>query len=172
MGVFTDNESKLQCEVPSVAQEPTRSSTSEVKKGTASRYYQLKTGHALTGMYLRWIGSREDDMCWWCHKPGATQTREHLFKVCTAWRRQQKVLWKEARVQTKRGRNWFRIAELFADERCTDAILTFLETTDVGRRAREEEWEKESDGSVEQDDEVLEVETGLVEGERDGGNLQ
>jgi len=25
-------------------------------------------------------------MCWWCCKPGATQTREHLFKVCTAYR--------------------------------------------------------------------------------------
>jgi len=86
----------------------------------------------------------------WCHQPGATQTLEHLFKVCTAWRRQQKVLWKEVRVQTKRGRDRFRIADLFADERCTDAILTFLETTNVGRKPREEEWEEGSDGSVEQ----------------------
>jgi len=142
------------------------------KKNTASRYYQLKTGHALTGMYLKWIKSREDDTCWWCHQSGATQTREHLFKVCTAWRRQQKVLWKEVRVQTKRGRDRFRIADLFADERCTDAILTFLETTNVGRKAREEEWEEGSDGSVEQDDKVLEGEVRLVEGARDGGNLE
>jgi len=125
------------------------------KKGTAARYYQLKTGHALTGNYLRWIGSREDDTCWWCHQPGITQTREHLFKVCTAWRRQQKVLWKEVRVHTKRGRDRFRIADLFADERCTDAILKFLETTDVGRKAREDERERGSYGPGEQEDEGL-----------------
>jgi len=35
----------------------------KAKKGTASRYYQLKTGYTLTGMYLKWIGSREDDTC-------------------------------------------------------------------------------------------------------------
>ena len=44
------------------------------------------------------------------------------------------------RVQTKRGGDRFRIADLFADERCTEAILEFLESTDVGRKAREEEW--------------------------------
>jgi hypothetical protein len=81
-------------------------------------------------------------MCWWCCKPGATQTREHLFKVCTTWKKQQKIIWKAVRVQTKRGRDRFRIADLFADERCTEAILEFLETTDVGRKAREEEWEQ------------------------------
>jgi hypothetical protein len=44
------------------------------KKQAASRFYQLKTGHALIGQYLKWIGNREDDACWWCHKPGVTQT--------------------------------------------------------------------------------------------------
>jgi len=33
LGIYTDNESELQCEVPSVAQEPTRSSASEGKEG-------------------------------------------------------------------------------------------------------------------------------------------
>jgi len=31
-----------------------------------------------------------DDMCWWCCKTGVTQTREHLVKVCTIWKKQQK----------------------------------------------------------------------------------
>jgi len=35
----------------------------KAQKGTASRYYQLKTGHALTSLYLQWIGSREGDTC-------------------------------------------------------------------------------------------------------------
>jgi len=67
------------------------------------------------------------------------------------------VLWKEVRLQTGRGRDRFRIADLFADERCTDAILAFLETTDVGRRAREEVWENGSESSLEEDGEVVDM---------------
>jgi len=65
----------------------------------------------------------------------------------------------------KRGRDRFRIADPFEHERWTDVILTFLETTDVGRKAREEEWQEGSDGFVEQDGEVLEVEAELVQGD-------
>jgi len=65
-------------------------------KRLASRFYQMKTGHALTGKYLKHICSRESDACWWCGQPGASKTREHLFKSCPAWRQQQKVLWKES----------------------------------------------------------------------------
>jgi len=45
-------------------------------------------------------------MCWCC-KPGATQTREHLFKVCTAWKKQQEIFWEAVRAQKKRGRDRF-----------------------------------------------------------------
>lgn len=85
------------------------------------------------------------------------------------------MLWKEVRLQTGRGRDRFRIADLFADERCTEAILAFLQTTDVGRRAREEERENESESSLEEDgdggdmgdeEESMEVE---VEGVGGGG---
>jgi len=120
---------------------------------------------------VKWIGSREDDTCWWCCRPGVTQTREHLLKVCTAWRKQQKVLWKEVGSQTKRGRDRFRIADLFTDERRTDAILTFLKTTDVGRKVREEEWERGSDGFVEENDELVEMEAEVVVVEEDGDLL-
>ena len=67
------------------------------------------------------------------------------------------MLWKEVRLQTGRGRDRCRIADLFADERCTDAILAFLETTDVGRRAREEVWENGSESSLEEDGEVVDM---------------
>jgi len=108
---------------------------------------------------------------WWCRKPGVTQTREHLFKVCTTWKKQQKILWKAVRVQTKRGRDRFRIADLFADERCTKAILEFLESTDVGKKAREEEWEQASDGTAEEQEVGAEGVKELmeVEGDGDGG---
>jgi hypothetical protein len=37
--------------------------------------------------------------------------------------------------ETERGKDRFRIRDLFADERCSQAILDFLTTTDVGRLA-------------------------------------
>ena len=39
---------------------------------------------------FRWI---ESDTCWWCTK--SRQTREHLFKECSAWRQEIRALWKE-----------------------------------------------------------------------------
>jgi hypothetical protein len=70
------------------------------------------------------------------------QTREHLFKNCSRWRKQQKTLWGEVRRDTGRGKNRFKIRDLFADERCTRAILSFLRATKVGRRVGEDEGEK------------------------------
>jgi len=49
-------------------------------KRLASRFYQLKTGHARTGQYLHWAKARPTAQCWWYHCP--SQTRDHLFKVC------------------------------------------------------------------------------------------
>ena len=43
-----------------------------------SRFYQLKTGHCLTGQYLNWTTSQPTPQCWWCQF--WTQTRDHLFK--------------------------------------------------------------------------------------------
>jgi len=43
-------------------------------------------------------------------------------------------MWAEIRKKTGRGKNRFAITELFADERCTGAILDFLRTTKVGAR--------------------------------------
>ena len=48
------------------------------KKSIAARFYQLKTGHALMGKYLRRIRKRIDMKCWWCGHE--YQTRDHLFK--------------------------------------------------------------------------------------------
>jgi len=52
----------------------------EAKKTIPRRYFQLKVGHALTGVYLERIKKNESQECWWCgHK---RQTRDHLFKWC------------------------------------------------------------------------------------------
>jgi len=50
------------------------------EKRTAARFYQLKSGHVLMGVYLKSTNNRPDDHCWWCdpentsgtHRRGAT----------------------------------------------------------------------------------------------------
>ena len=100
-------------------------------KRLASRYYQLKTGHARTGQYPHWAKVRPDAQCWWCKCP--SQTRDHLFKVCPEWKMQQKILWAEVLKETKRWKSRWTIRDLLADERCGQAVLDFLSSTDVGR---------------------------------------
>ena len=53
-------------------------------------FYQIKTGHCLTGQYLNWTKNRPTPQCWWYRYPN--QIREHLFKVCPEWKAQQKNL--------------------------------------------------------------------------------
>jgi hypothetical protein len=100
-------------------------------KRLASRFYQLKTGHYLSGQYLNWTKKRPTAQCWWC--PYRTQTREHDLKVCPAWKEQQRTLWTEVRKETGRWKSRWKVRDLLADERCTRAVLDFLSTTDVGR---------------------------------------
>jgi ribonuclease HI len=100
-------------------------------KRLAARFYQLKTGHARTGEYLHWTKSRPTPQCWWCPHP--RQTREHLLKGCPRWRKEQRVLWKEVWKETGRGRGRTKAHELFADPSCSQAVLDFLSSTDVGK---------------------------------------
>jgi len=93
--------------------------------------YQLKAGQCRTGQYLHWAKKRPDPQCWWCQAP--SQTREHLFKGCPKRKREQKILWAEVRKETGRGKSQCRIRDLFADERCSRAVLDFLTSTDVGK---------------------------------------
>jgi hypothetical protein len=66
-------------------------------------------------------------------------------------------VWKEI----GRGKNRFKIRDLFADERCTRAILGFLRMTEVGRRVKlkgaenTERGKGEDPGPEEEEDEDL-----------------
>jgi len=53
---------------------------------------------------------------------------------------------------------------------CANAILTFLETTDAGRRAREDNWKNGSESSLEVDGDGVEMgdEEELMEAEVEG----
>jgi len=53
------------------------SGPANANKRLAASFYQLKTGHCLTGQYLAWTKKRPTAKCCWClHR---TQTREHLL---------------------------------------------------------------------------------------------
>ena len=102
------------------------------EKRTASRFYQLKSGHALTGVYLKSTDNQPDDHCWWCDPDndcGVQQTRDHLFKHCSRWKDQQAQLWARVKKETKKGKQKWRVRDLLADERCSPAVLDFLRTT-------------------------------------------
>jgi hypothetical protein len=60
--------------------------------------------------------------------PGAS------FQELPHWKAQQEILWVEVRKETGSGKERFKIRDLFADERRSQAILDFLSTTDMGRR--------------------------------------
>ena len=107
-------------------------------KSLATRFYRLKSGHAPTGVYLKRFGHREDDKCWWCGGGGRTaaQTREHLFRHCSRWRDQQKMLWKAVGKATgwKAGRcRHVQVSELFSRDECDQAVMDFLAATEVGK---------------------------------------
>jgi ribonuclease HI len=100
-------------------------------KRLASRFYQLKTGHCLTGEYLCWTKSRPTPQCWWCRCP--RQTRHHLLKRCPRWKKEQRILWEEVYKETGRGRERWKAHELFAESECSQSVLDFLSSTDVGK---------------------------------------
>jgi hypothetical protein len=42
-----------------------------------------------------------------------------IFKNCSEWKGQQKILWAEVRKETGRGKDRFKIRDLFVDEGCS-----------------------------------------------------
>jgi len=132
------------------------------RKSIAARFYQLKTEHALMGKYLMRIGKRRDMKCWWCGHE--YQIRDHLFKWCERGKQEQKRLW----VYRQEGEEGYEGIEkvmkkpkislpmslVFAEEKCSRALLDFLNLTDVGRisgvveEAENSDHEESSDGGV------------------------
>ena len=129
-----------------------------VRKDLASRFFQLASGHAMIAPFLKekfgWV---ESDQCWWCSS--GRQSREHLFKECRTWREQIRELWnrvgeisgeavnRTGRSGSRRGGKGFRLGssggrvgpgnfsmgKLFCEPQFTEAVLKFLEETDVGK---------------------------------------
>jgi ribonuclease HI len=104
----------------------------EAKKEIAGRYFQMNVGHALTGVYLKHIKKNESPECWWC---GHTcQTREHLFKWCPKWRKQQDDLWRRLRKKCKwKDKAKVKMEQVFEKDESVKAVLKFLKGTEVGK---------------------------------------
>ena len=126
----------------------------------ASRFFQLALGHAMTAPFLKEkFGWTDSHICWWCG--AGRQTREHLFKECMTWKSEIRELWKsvaeasgsryEIQKGSCRGRKGFylgwinrqeravrrpentAVRELISGRRFTEAVLTFLKNTAVGK---------------------------------------
>jgi len=92
----------------------------------------LKTGHCLTGRYLHWTKNQPTVSA---GGTGSyrTQTRDHLLKVWPKWKAQQKILWAEVLKENGRRKSGSKTQDLLADGRCSQAVLDFRSSTDVGR---------------------------------------
>jgi len=55
------------------------------------------------------------------------------------WKPQQKILWAEVKKETGKWKDWWKVRDLLADGRCSQAVLDFLVTTDVGKQVPGEE---------------------------------
>jgi hypothetical protein len=116
----------------------------DAAKSVASRYLQLKLGHAITGAHLARIGKVEDARCWWCSS--SRQTVEHLLLECRKWRRERETMIrklgaKDITIGETPDRRNVRI--LSGDNAVVD-VLEFIERTEVGRRLAVESNEADS----------------------------
>jgi ribonuclease HI len=111
-------------------------------KRITTRYFQLKTTHALTGAHLKRIKTIDDDRCWWCNNR-ERQTVQHLLKDCKRWRQERRKLKKAMKPAVW---NHINIMHLFANRKTTQDILEFLKNTEVGNRKTEKElWKQEEE---------------------------
>ena len=101
-------------------------------KAIAARYFQLLSGHAAIGPYLKdKMRKTNDDTCWWCGGR-KKQTRHHLLTACRAWAPQIERLWK----MVGKAYGWkhprARAIRWLWGEKATEAMLLFLKDTRVG----------------------------------------
>ncbi|OJJ81116.1 uncharacterized protein ASPGLDRAFT_60433 [Aspergillus glaucus CBS 516.65] len=122
-------------------------------KHLASRYFQLKSGHAAIGTYLHWIQAQEDATCQGCGS--SRETVHHLLFECRQWQHQRNRLYKDLEAD---GVMRPTIAEehpqgrLLGEPRATRALLQSLANTSIGlpqghlQRAAERAWKDEEWG--------------------------
>jgi ribonuclease HI len=127
------------------------------KKSVTTRYLQLKSGHAVTGVHLLKIKRAQDTQCWWCDN--SRQDVAHLMLHCRRWRRERDTMLKElqaAKIRISARKDGNDLQTLFGDD-AVQMVLRFVEGTAVGRKSeaddvgRLDEWDidqldREGDG--------------------------
>ena len=108
-----------------------RKALSRARKETASRFYQLLSGHAAVAEHLVRVNQAPGDTCWFCGT-SEKQTRFHLFVKCRRWEPEIRRLWQRVRLDSGWG-GAPSIRRLFGGERNVPAILEFSEETRVGK---------------------------------------
>ena len=105
-------------------------------KRLASRFYQVKTGHCLTGEYLHWTKSRPP------LSAGGAAARSRRGITSSRCTPSGKLSRRFCGQRCGRRREVGRagsIRDFLAGRRCNQAVLDFLSTTDVGRLVPAEE---------------------------------
>ena len=119
-------------------------------KHLASRYFQLKSGHAATGTYLHQIQAREDATCQGCGS--SKETVHHFLFECRQWRHQRNRLYKDLEtdgVMRPTTAEEYPQGRLLGEPKATRALLQFLASTSVAlpqgylQRAVERAWKDE-----------------------------
>lgn len=103
-------------------------------KRLASRYYQLKTGHAPIGAYYHRIKARDSPECRACG--GLRETVSHILFECRERQRARQALYKglvEARVPLPTAAEDAPEARLFSEPKATTALLQFVSDADLFR---------------------------------------
>jgi hypothetical protein len=113
-----------------------------MEKPLARRFYQIKMGYVITTFYLYRIKKSNSERCWWCN--AVKQDIDHLVFECKKWVKQRKALYNDlARKKIKRPKMSENRPKnrLFNTPKAVKPILDFLETTDIGRRPKDNEEE-------------------------------
>jgi hypothetical protein len=118
------------------------------KKSTATRYLQLKSGHAVTGVHLRRTKQTEDARCWWCGN--SRQSVAHLMLDCRKWRRERETLLSslEARKIRISARKDDSDLKVLFSEAAMETVLHFIEGTAIGKRREIEETQRADERDV------------------------
>jgi ribonuclease HI len=114
-------------------------------KRDASIFWQMQSGHALTGDYLKnKIRKDNDGTCWHCGS-GQQMTRSHLIERCAAFTEERRELRNDMRRALKkeaakrRRHRWSGrapVRHMFSKECLTRAVMDFLKATKIGRTGR------------------------------------
>ena len=102
-------------------------------KRVASRYYQLKIGHAAVGEFLQRRDAQASAACRWCQ--ASRESVGHLLFECWEWQRQRRTLRGDliqAKMQYPTAAEEIPEARLFGNRKAMKALLAFIATTGVG----------------------------------------